>query len=264
MNSSVLTGSLLLLLLCSSCAQSHNLAQHSLENKRVAVAADMPTAPFADFDMTIFDRVGQDLPIATREERGSPEIPPLVVHKSDVSVNPPKPASEVHVLIDSVLIDFDMSAGIVDATHLRSASLMRFEPVEEAEAADYRLELTIEDYGIGADAWDGVAYFEVMGRLKLVEVSSDAKIWEGEVLEIVPVSGALLQVGRPLQGVSTPADLAQLSYLEMESVLKGLAAYAAIQLTAPFQEAYFKHYDRESARFDNRSVAAIPASPRDQ
>ena len=52
MNSSLLTGSLLLLLLCSSCAQSHNLAQHPLDGKRIAIVSDTPAAPFADFNMT--------------------------------------------------------------------------------------------------------------------------------------------------------------------------------------------------------------------
>lgn len=252
----------LLLLLCSSCVQSNKLAQHPLDGKRVAVVSEIPLAPFADFDMTIFDRVGQDVPIANMGEPKSREIPPLVVHKSDYEA-PQGPATEVHALIDSVLINFDMSMHMIDATHNRSASMMRFDPVADNEGADYQLEVKVEDYGIGADAWDGTAYFEVMGKVKLVEVASGATVWEGEVMEITPVSGALLQVGRPLDGLNTPAEMAQLSFLEMQSVLEGLAAYASIQLTAPFQEAYFKSYNRESARIDSRlqEDGLSPASP---
>ncbi|MEM8487563.1 MAG: hypothetical protein AAF564_18580 [Bacteroidota bacterium] len=251
MNHSLLIGSLLLLI-CSSCVQSNKLAQHPLDGKRVAVVSEIPQAPFADFNMTIFDRVGQDVPIANMGEPGSREIPPLVVHKSDVSDAPQGPATEVHALIDSVLIAFDMSAHMIDATHNRSASMMRFEPVADSDGAEYQLEVAVEDYGIGADAWDGTAYFEVMGQVKLVEAASGATIWEGEVMEITTVSSALLQVGRPAGDLNTPADMSRLSFLEMQSVLKGLAAYASIQLTAPFQEAYFKTYNRESARFDSR------------
>lgn len=250
MNHSLLCCSLLLLL-CSGCAQSNKLAQHPLDGKRIDVVSEIPDAPFADFDMTIFDRVGQDVPLAN-VETGSREIPPLVVHKDDVGAAPKGPATEVHAMIDSVLVTFDMSTHMIDATHNRSASMMRFDPVKTEEEADYHLEVSVADYGIGADAWDGTAYFEVMGALKLVEAGSGATVWQGEVMEITPVSSALLQVGRPIRDLNTPADLSRLSFLEMESVLKGLAAYASIQLTAPFQEAYFKTYNRESTRMNSR------------
>ena len=53
----------------------------------------------------------------------------------------PGPVSKVHVLIDSVLAGYDMSAQIVRSMHLRSAASLRFEAVEEEAEAEYVLEL---------------------------------------------------------------------------------------------------------------------------
>lgn len=164
-----------LLIVLGGCIQSSNLAQHPLEGKTVAIVSEIPGAPFADFDMTIFDRVGQEVPVFDRE-RPSSDIPPVVMENVELRERANGPTSSVHVLIDSVLVDFDMSARIISATHQHSASLIRFEAIEEKERADYILEVVVEDYGIGADAWQSTAYFEVMGSIKLIDNKSGKKV----------------------------------------------------------------------------------------
>lgn len=250
----------LLLLGLSSCVQSGNLAQHALEGKTVAVVSEIPSAPFADFDMTIFDRVGQDVPIMNGEPK-SRQIPHVAINTADDEEGAPRPVSKVHKLIDSVLVDLDMSTLIVDATHSRTASFMRFEAIQEEAEADYILEVIVDDYGIGSDAWNSTAYFEVMGRVKLIDNKTGKKVWEGEVVEIAPLTKALLSVGIPASDMETPAALAKIPFEEMNEVLAGLANYASIQLAAPLREAYFSTRVRESAKIERNSTAHVPSQP---
>lgn len=86
-------------------------------------------------------------------------------------------------------------------------------------------------------------------------------------MEIAPLTRALLTVGMPADKMETPAALSNIRVEEMAEVLNGLAAYASIQLTAPFREAYYRNHERESARFENGEVVqhqAIPSFQRNQ
>ena len=130
----------MLVMVMSSCSQSSGLMNHSLDGKDVAVVAEVPDAPFADFDMTIFDRVGQDVPLANQPPESRRLPPSLVIGEVNKDEDDtPKPVTSVHRLIDSVLVDFDMSSQIVDATHQRGASLMHYEQSDDEAAADYLL-----------------------------------------------------------------------------------------------------------------------------
>ena len=247
---------LFLILFLGGCLQSASLLDHPLDGKNVAVVSDIPDAPFADFDMTIFDRVGHDVPIANRSPEGRSLPPSLVIGNQPINEEAPgPPISPVHRMIDSVLVNFDMAAGIVKGTHQRGASLLRYEETDTVEDADYVLEVKVDDYGIGSDAWQSTAYFEVMGKVKLIDNASGKQVWEEEVMDIVPLSKALLSVGIPGKEMETPAALAKVSYDEMQDVLAGLARYASIQLTAPLRDAYNKNKDRESATFESNYTA---------
>ena len=113
----------------------------------------------------------------------------------------------------------------------------------------------IDDYGIGADAWDSPVYFEIMGRVKLVDNENGRQIWEGEVYDIITVPKALVTMGILVENTTTPAQLAQLPASDMDSVLRGLSGYAAERVIAPLREAYNQTLPREEARMDNRQVA---------
>lgn len=263
----------LMLLALAGCVHSSNLANQVFDGKNITLVYEAPEAPFADFDMTIFDKVGQDLPIMNRDPNGRRSIPSLVVNTIQTGERAPKRdgESQVHYLMDSVLVDYDMSDEIVGATLQRSATVMGLtvlEAPQEGESSDYILEVVVDDYGIGADAWQSTAYFEVMGQVRLINGESGKKIWEGEVMDVVPLSKALLTVGIPAEGKETPAALSEISFDQMKDVLEALASYASIQLTAPLKDAYLRHRSRENTQFESRFVAEGPAlietSPRGQ
>ncbi len=222
------------------CMTTSDLSKHPLDGKTVFVVSEIPDAPFADFNMTIIDRVGQEGPMTP------PALGDVILQgKKD---DAPHPRRRTHVLMDSVLADFDMSDQIILATTQRIESAMRFQAIDEEEVADYRLELLVDDYGIGADSYEGTAYFEVAGRLKLIDNATNRKVWEGEVMDISPLTRALISVGLPGDKMDTPAELANVSYESMREVLIALVGYAAVQFNAPFQEAYYRSLAREEAR----------------
>jgi hypothetical protein len=240
---------LLVLAAFSGGVSAIRLADHPLEGRRVAILTQLPDAPFADFDMTVFDRVGSEAPVPVRGDRGG-SLEPLVLE----SINEGNERKEreglrtpAHVLIDSVLAERPMNEAIIALTGKRAAQTMRFEYVESAEEADYILEIDIEDYGIGSDGWDAPLFFEIMARLTLSEAETGDVVWKDQVLDMTPVARALLEAGIPPDHTASPAALARTTYQDAADILMGLANYTAQQLTAPLQEAYSRSVDRERA-----------------
>ena len=52
----------------------------------------------------------------------------------------------------------------------------------------------------------------------LVDNKTGKQIWEGEVMDITPLSKALLSVGIPSKDKETPAQLSQMSFAMMQDV----------------------------------------------
>ena len=222
-------------LLQAGCISTIPLSQHPLDDRSVALLAEIPDAPFVDFDMTIFDRVGNEPPTALDQRRSSLEGMVLgEIGKADHYVGP---RNSARTMIDSVLYEWSMADQIVDFVREKGAQSLRYRLTEESEA-DYILALTIDDYGIGSDKMDSPLYFEIMGRLQMRDALSGKRIWEGEVYDLVPVARALSSVGLPDEDASTPLKLEEKSYEEMQVILRSLAGFAAGSIIGPLREAY--------------------------
>ena len=235
--------------LLSGCTGSYPLSKHSLESKKVFINTMIPDTPFADFDMTIYDKVGKEIPVYQRKpEPATSGIPPLVVHTPDIVELVEEGAqTETHVLIDSVLANRSMSDQLVRYAEALSVQQFKFEPVSTESEADYKLNLDIHDYGIGADSWTTTVFFEISATITLMDPQTSKRIWEEEVHDLATVSKALLQAGMPQEQTQSPALLATKTYEEMDDLLSGLARYGAGQLTMPLREAYRHTIERERA-----------------
>lgn len=229
----------------TGCSQTAGLSKHTLEGRTVAVVTVLPDAPFADFDMTILDRVGSErpVPIHDKKDNRADAVFDAVIDKREA----PKRQTPVHVLLDSVLADQPMNATITKLTELRGAQAMRFEPAVSEDDADYIFKIEIEDYGIGSDGWSAPLYYEIMAGLTLIQKETGEVVWKDRVLSLEPVAKALLDAGIPPNHTASPAALSKTNYHEMTAIVKGLANYTAQQLTAPLQEAYARSVKREEA-----------------
>ena len=235
------------------CSSTDELATHSLEDRTVAILSDMPEAPFVDFDMTIFDRVGSnespafESPTISRRP-GRPVIPPIVVG-SPVETDPldATPRTPVHRLIDSVLVTRPMSDQIISYVEARGIQQFRFSPSASSNEADYLLKIEVEDYGIGADSWETPVYYELIARVTLIEQESGKPIWQDEIESLSTMPKALLKAGLPQGNAETPALLSQKTHEEMTVIIDALARFSADQLTSSLREAYQQTIPRETA-----------------
>ena len=242
---------LLLVLTFSSiagCAGIHSLSHHPLEGKTVAIHASLPDAPFADFSMTIFDKVGNEIPAFQRNQPPPDPVPALVINTPNLDEEiVDGERTPTHVIIDSVLTDQNMSDQILAFTRTLGARQLQFIPVSDTEEADYTLDLEIHDYGIGADSWATTVFFELSATVTLIDNTSGRQIWQEEMQDFVTVTKALLQAGAPQEQTGTPAQLGQKSFDEMADLLTALALYSADQITLPLRDAYQQTVPRDKA-----------------
>lgn len=229
----------------TGCSQTANLSEHRLEGHRVAIVTELPDAPFADFDMTILDRVGSErpVPINDKKDTGTDAVFNAVLDKREASGR----QTAAHVILDSVLAAQPMNLAIMKLTEMRGAQEMRFEPVASEDEAAYVFKIEVEDYGIGSDGWHAPLYYEIMARLSLIDTKTGEVVWKDQVLSLEPVAKALLDAGIPPNHTASPAALSKTDYHEMAAIVKGLANYTAQQLTAPLHEAYARSMKREQA-----------------
>ena len=250
-----------LFLLLTGCTGAHQLSKHDLENQTVFITTNIPEVPFADFDMTIYDKVGHEIPVFQRNpEPTASGLPPLVVQAQ----NPDEPIeehekTEAHVLIDSVLASRNMSDQLIAFAKALSAQHFKFEPVEAEQDADYTLDLEVHDYGIGADSWTTTVFFEISATVTLIDQRTQKRIWQEEVHDLATVSKALLQAGFPQENTQSASRLATKSYHEMDELLIALAKYGADQLTLPLREAYRHSVVREKTELvEHEMMASYP------
>ena len=249
-------------ILLTSCTGSHQLSKHELEGKKVFITTNIPDAPFADFNMTIYDKVGNEIPVFQRNpEPPASGLPPLVVETPGSKVEEilEEDRTETHVLIDSVLAQRSMSDQLLQFAEQLSNQQFRFERVEQESEADYTLNLEIHDYGIGADSWTTTAFFEISATVTLTDQNAQRQIWQEEVHDMATVSKAILHAGMPQDDTQSPALLARKTYTEMDDLLTALAKYGADQLTLPLREAYRHSVVREKAEvIDHEMTTALP------
>lgn len=232
----------------AGCSQTAGLSEHPLEGRRVALVTQLPDAPFADFDMTILDRVGAErpVPIHNKKDNQTDAVLDAVFDKKEVRAR----QTPAHVLLDSVLADQPMNAAIMKLTEMHGAQALRFDPVISTDEADYIFKIEIEDYGIGSDGWNAPLYYEIMAGLSLVNKQTGQVLWKDQLLSLEPVVKALLDAGIPPNHTASPAALSKTNYYEMAAIVKGLANYTAQQLIAPLQEAFARSVKREQAHLE--------------
>jgi|GEM_PF-4758341 len=247
-----------LLLLVTSCLSSSKLSTHDLEEKTVFISTEIPDAPFADFNMTIYDKVGNEIPVfQPQQEPTASGLPPLVVQTPNAR-DEEEELTSAHVIIDSVLADKSMSDQLLRFAEALSVQQFKFESVDTEEQADYKLDLEIHDYGIGSDSWTTTLFFEISATVSLIDQRSGKTLWQEEVHDLATVTKALLQAGMPQEDTQIPALLAEKSYEEMDDLLTGLAKYGADQLTLPLREAYKQSTVREKAELIDNELTALP------
>jgi hypothetical protein len=151
-------------------------------------------------------------------------------------------ASRARRRLDEAASEVDVPGRMMDRVLQGVAGELRATPVEDADRAEFELEVFVKRYGIDAEAWLGPAHFFIESEVILREASTGRRIWKGKVTDREPISPVLL--GTPGVGpqehaiandVLTAVGLASLSPEAMARTLEALADFSADRVLRSFR-----------------------------
>jgi len=198
----------------SGCGASNRLDEVSLDGRRVAVTAAIPPAPRVQAGSPLEAGIDPYDPIGTAVRVGT-------------SIDKRRQARRAQARLDSVVARVDVADRIARQALARTAALLRFAPAPTPEAADFVLDLRIEDYALVADSYGAAVYFVLLGEVRLLDPASGAVLWDAELREREVVDRLWFGLPAAAGNVFTGRALATLSSREMAVGLGRLADIAA-------------------------------------
>jgi hypothetical protein len=216
-------GALLLLgftLGLGGCASAGRLAEYSFEDRTLAVVTTTPPRPTIDTPEQLDSgetqggllgaviRIGAELARDYEAWKAGPKL---------------ERAAEMA----------DVSGRLSERVLERSAGILRAEPVERVQDADFEMVVVVRDYGIDFSDWDGAARWFIQAEVTLND-REGARIWRTGVDEKDDV-----REGTPSGAVGdilTARALAEMTEEEMAEALRGLAEYSAERIAWKLRE----------------------------
>lgn len=212
-------------LAATGCRGTGRLAEYDFRDHTVAVAYDFAPQPevltgpwFPDLSRN---------PLAAVIEVGS-----KVAREAQ--------ASRARARLDSAVAEVDITGRVAERTLERSARLLRMEPVDDDDNAEFIVEVVLRRHGIDAKDWNAAAHFFVEAEVFLIDAFDGTQIWHSKVKERDPIMPAIFGPGTVVRDVVTAASLAGLSTEEMRTALERLADYSADRITSRLRDALQK------------------------
>ena len=225
----------------SGCSASNRLDEVSLDGRRVAVTAAIPPAPRVQAGSPLEAGIDPYDPVGTAVRVGT-------------SLEKRRQARRAQARLDSVVAAVDVADRIARQSLARTASLLRFGPAPTPEAADYVLDLRVEDYALVADSYEGAVFFVLVGEVHLRDARSGAPLWSADLREREVVDRSLFGLPIAAGNVITGRALAGLSARDMATGLGRLADLAAERITDRLADDYVR--SREAYRERVRALDA--------
>ena len=222
----------------SGCGPTNRLREVSLDGRRVAVTAAIPPAPRVQSGSPL--EAGIDLydPVGTAVRVGT-------------SVQKRRQARRAQARLDSVVAQVDVADRIARQVLAGSATALGFAPTARPSAADYVLDLRIEDYALVADSFEGATFFVLLGEMRLLDARTGAELWRTKLEEREVLDRAFFGMPAAVGNVITGRALASLSPQEMVMGLARLGDYGATRVTDRLERDYVRtrnaYADRQRA-----------------
>ena len=150
-------------LLASGCGPSNRLREVSLDGRRVAVTAAIPPAPRVqagsplEAGVNVYDPLGTAVRVGTAAQKY-------------------RQARRAQVRLDSVVARVDLSDRIARRVLAGSAGALGFAPAARPSAADFVLDLRVQDYALIADSFEGATFFVLLGEIRLLDARTGAEL----------------------------------------------------------------------------------------
>ena len=191
---------------------TNKLAQYELRDANIAARTFMPPRAnvFTDLYLNLNpnDLVGTALSVGTSVVREAQAV-------------------KARARLDSAMALVDVPAIIEEEVLFRSAEILNFRPVNEADAADFVFNVDMKRYGVDASGWDVGAYFVIDSQVELLDNAAHRRIWKGHVQAREPLSPRIFGLTYPVENVLDAVALSQLSVEEMASGMEYLANFTA-------------------------------------
>ena len=211
----------LVLLLLAGCATSHQLAEHDFRGAGFAAYVRTPPAPQISADYSF--HIDAKNPIATAIRVGASLAK----------------ASEAHLAEERMLAaleEADVAGRLHGYIHEAAAEVLGCRTVDDADLADYILDLDVREYGL--EAYSSGLSFEISLRIELVDRAHGEVIWRRGVHEEQPLTPELFGLHRALGDVITTVALSELTEEEMTEGFARLADRAAERVVRILEDDY--------------------------
>lgn len=223
------------LVAASGCGPSSRLREVSLDGRRVAVTAAIPPTPRVQAGSPL--EAGIDLydPLGTAVRVGT-------------AVEKRRQARRAQTRLDSVVARVDVADRVARQVLAGSATVLGFAPAARPSAADYVLDLRVEDYALVADSFEGATFFVLLGEMRLLDARSGVELWHTELEEREVLDRAFFGMPAVVGNVVTGRALASLSPEEMATGLARLADLASERIIDRLARDYVRSRDAYADR----------------
>lgn len=144
--------------------------------------------------------------------------------------------SGVAFRLDSASRQVDLPPRIADRVLAGGAEVLGARATDASGAADYHLEVRVDEWGIGTDDWESNPYFTVRATVLLLDGPTGIEVWRGEVEERDDISGTIFDQGTILGNVFTGRALGDLTTEEISRALEELADYTGDRLVVTLRQ----------------------------
>lgn len=212
------------------CGARHRLAEYTF---RDLTAAALVSAPGPEvFTGSFIDVVEHDL-ISSALRAGTTLAKEVT-------------ASQAQARLDSAMIQVDVPERMKERMLQRCSEFLHLQPTPDYEGCDFLFDMYIDSYGIDAESWESMVYFQIDLKVYLLDNTTGLEIWKAHLKRRQPLSRAIFDTGFPAAAdVISAITLSQLTVEEMVTGFQYLADEAADHVVRKLRKDYAKSRESE-------------------
>ena len=203
------------------CSSVNHLRDYKFRDQ--TVAADMLTPPRPE----VF--TGSDVWIDANDPISS-------ILRVGTTIAKEVEAAEAQERMDRALEQVDVPERIRERTLQRCAKVLKSNPIDESDQAEFLLDMEIRNYGIDAKSWTAGTYFKIDVLVQIIDNRTNALVWKRKIKERQPISAEIFGLGRAAENVISAVALSNLSEDEIATGFRHLADYTADRIAARLQK----------------------------
>jgi hypothetical protein len=219
----------LLTLTLVGCGAKHRLGEYTFRDLTAAALASAPGPEV--FTGSFIDVVEDDL-ISTALRAGT-------------TLAKEATASQAQARLDSAMIQVDVPERMKQRMLQRCSEFLHLRPTPDYEGCDFLFDMYIDSYGIDAESWESMVYFQIDLNVYLLDNRTGQEIWKTHLKRRQPLSRAIFSTGfSAADDVISAITMSQLTVEEMVTGFQYLADEAADLVVRKLRKDYAK--SRES------------------